>query len=242
MTRVGVIPDTHFPAEHPAALAFILDTFNAWQVEQVVHIGDVTDLHNPSFHDNHPDMPGPRDEFEQALSKIQHWDRALHEAGFVSADNPMLVCEGNHDDRPKRVAAKFGVTSAFLAPHAEVWQTPHWVWGMSHEIDGVVYMHGHKGCGGGQHPAHNTLKRGFDKSLVIGHYHSKAGINPMFGLSRRTWGMDVGCLVDRLHPAMKYAEGGATKPAMSCGVVINGHPYYEMMACGPGEKYHRSKF
>jgi hypothetical protein len=54
--------------------------------------------------------------------------------------------------------------------------------------------------------------------------------------------MDVGCLVDRLHPAMQYAEGGAEKQMMSLGVIIDGHPYYEMMPCGHGEPYNRSKF
>ena len=102
-------------------------------------------------------------------------------------------------------------------------------------------MHGHKKCGGGMHPAHLTLKKGLDCPVVLGHYHTIGGINPLPGRNTLRWGMDVGCLVDRLHPAMDYANGAA-KQMLSVGVVIDGHPYYEMMPCGPGEDYHRSKF
>lgn len=242
MARVGIISDTHFPAMHPASLAFIMDIFDSWDVQRVVHIGDVSDLHGPSFHDHHPAMPGPRDEFKQAVACVRTLDNALHEAGLVSAKNPLLVCEGNHDDRPKRVAAKYGVTQEFLLPHAEVWGTKDWVWALEHEIDDVLYMHGHKKCGGGQHPAHLTLKKGLDMSLVVGHYHTIGGVNPLPGRRSLRWGMDVGCLVDRLHPAMAYSEGGSMKQMLSCGVVIDSHPYYEMMPCGRGQKYDRRKF
>jgi predicted phosphodiesterase len=227
---------------HPGGIPFLLDTFDAWGVTQVVHIGDVSDLHGPSFHDKHPDMPGPRDEVHQARECIQYFDSLLHKAGLVSKKNPLLVCEGNHDDRPKRVAAKYGVTSDFLVPHNAVWNTPNWRWALEHVIDDVLYMHGHKKCGGGEHPAHLTLKKGLDLSLVLGHYHTRGGVNPLPGRRSCRWGMDVGCLIDRLHPAMQYSESGSMKQMMSCGVVIDGHPYYEMMPCGPGQKYHRSKF
>ncbi len=239
--RVGIISDTHFPAVHPAALQFVLDVFHEWRIRQVVHIGDVCELHNPSFHENHPDMPGPKDEFDQSNECVHVWDDTLRRHRFVSRARPMLVCKGNHDGRPERVAAKFGVTKEFLKAHNEVWGV-NWIWDLEHEIDGVLYMHGHKRCGGGEHPAHLTIKKGLDQPLVLGHYHTKGGINPLPGRKALRWGMDVGCLIDRLHPAMEYAEGGAAKQMMSVGVVIDGHPYYEMMPCGPGEEYHRSLF
>lgn len=245
--NVGVISDTHFPAAHPAALQFILDTFDKWQVTQVVHIGDVTDLHNSSFHDKHPDMPGARDEFELAKQDVLRWNLALIGAGFVGPSRPMQVCIGNHDDRPARIAAKFGMAAPYLATFHDpnlVWgdECVFWEWAEEHEIDSVMYMHGHQKCGGGEHPAYLTLKKGFDMNLVLGHYHTRGGITPLPGRKGLRWGMSVGSLVDRKHPAMKYAEGGAAKQMMSCGVVIDGHPYYEMMPCGPGEKYHRSRF
>jgi hypothetical protein len=41
--------------------------------------------------------------------------------------------------------------------------------------------------------------------------------------------MNVGCGVDRKHLAMKYGEDHIKKPVISCGVVIDGKPYMEMM-------------
>lgn len=239
--RIGIVPDTHFPAEHPGALDFILDTFDAWEVEQVVHIGDVSDLHGPSFHDKHPEMPGPEDEYEQAKQATQSWDHALRDAGFITKKRPMKVCIGNHDDRPRRVAAKYGVAQGFMASYNDSWGTA-WDWGTQFLIDGALYTHGHKGCSGGRTPAFTTLLNGCDTSLVIGHYHVRGGIVPMCGHTSRRWAMSVGCLLDRLHPAMAYAEGTVLKQILSCGVVIDGHPYYEMMPCGRGELYHRSNF
>lgn len=239
--RTGIISDTHFPAEHPGALAFVLDIFYAWDIEQVMHIGDVAELHNPSFHDNHPEMPGPKDEWEHAQRNMQEWDVALRHAGFVTAQRRMKVCIGNHDNRPLRVAEKYGVASPFMATYNQAWGMD-WDWADEHIIDDVLYMHGHQKCGGGEHPAHLTLKKGLDISVVLGHYHTKGGINPLPGRRSLRWGMDVGCLVDRLHPAMKYAESGSMKQMISIGVVIDQHPFYEMMPCGPGQQYHRSKF
>jgi metallophosphoesterase superfamily enzyme len=221
-------------------MQFVLDTFEEWKITKVISIGDLADLHNPSFHDNHPEMPGAKNEFEMASQDVARWFTALDDAGFVPEGEDIDICEGNHDDRPKRVAAKFGVTKKFLKPLSEVWPG-RWNWELEHEIDGVLYMHGHRKCGGGMHPAHLTLKKGLDMSLVLGHFHTIGGVNPLPGRKALRWGMDVGCLVDRLHPAMAYARGAA-KQMMSCGVVIDGHPYYEMMPCGPGELYNRRNF
>jgi predicted phosphodiesterase len=240
--RVGVIPDTHFPAEHPAALAFLCDTFDAWGVERLVHIGDVVDLHAASFHDKNPMMPGPLDEYKQAHETVARWSKVFRDNGWVSSKNPLMVCLGNHCERSYRVAAAGGVIESFMRPHHDVWGTTDWVWALEHELDGVLYTHGHKGCGGGKNPALLTLEKGLDMPVVLGHFHTRGGIAPLAGRKTLRWGMNVGCLVDRLHPAMAYASGGSQKQIMSCGVVIDGHPYYEMMPCGPGEKYHRSKF
>lgn len=239
--RVGGISDTHFPAEHPGALPFVLDTFDKYQINQPLHIGDVADLHNPSFHDKHTEMPGAMAEWRQARETVQDWDWHLKNAGFITRHRKLKVCMGNHDERPLRMAEKMGVAAPFMATQNKVWGV-NWDWADEHIIDDVLYIHGHRKCGGGMHPAHLTLMKGLDMSVVMGHYHTRGGINPLPGRRCLRWGMDLGCLVDRLSPAMRYAEGGAAKQIISIGVVIDGHPYYEMMPCGPGERYHRSRF
>jgi hypothetical protein len=39
--------------------------------------------------------------------------------------------------------------------------------------------------------------------------------------------MDTGCGVDGNHPAMAYGKHLLSRPVLGCGVVIDGHPYYE---------------
>jgi hypothetical protein len=41
--------------------------------------------------------------------------------------------------------------------------------------------------------------------------------------------MNVGCGVDVKHIAMDYGSNCLKKPIVSCGVVIDGHPYLELM-------------
>lgn len=234
MARVGIIGDTHFPAVHPGYLSFCRDTFEAWDVNQYVHIGDVNDLHNPSFHDLHPGMPGAKDECKQSLECIRQWQRVF----------PVLkVCLGNHDERSVRVNSKYGVDpDTFLKPYAEAWKTPEWTWMDQHVIDSVLYVHGHGKSSGAEYPAFNYLKKGIGMSVVLGHFHTKASVKWLAGPKTRWFAMDVGCGIDRDHPAMHYDRLNPMKQILSCAVVLDGKPYHEIMECGPGEKYHRARF
>jgi hypothetical protein len=51
--------------------------------------------------------------------------------------------------------------------------------------------------------------------------------------------MDTGCGIDRKAEAMAYGRDQVRKPVLGCGVLIDGIPYYEIMPCGPGEKFGR---
>ena len=64
MSRILVIPDLHGPSTRPGALEFCKDLQNEHQTDTTIFIGDVTDWHSISFHAHHPEMPGPKDEFE----------------------------------------------------------------------------------------------------------------------------------------------------------------------------------
>lgn len=229
----GLIGDTQFPAVHPGYLDFCLDVFDAWGgADEVVHMGDLVDLHNQSFHDMHPEMPGPVQEWEQAVKLTTLWHDHFKN---------VIVLRGNHDERALRVGAKMGVPEIFFRPMADLWNTPTWQYVHEHVSQGVLFVHGHGG-GGGEHPAYNYLKKINDYSVSMGHFHTRAGIKWLVGPLSRRFGMDVGCGVDRLHPAMQYDKHNPLKPVLACAVVKDGHPYHELMPCGPGEKYHRSRF
>jgi predicted phosphodiesterase len=230
MSRILVIGDIHEPVSHPAYLQFCLDLYDSWDCDQTIFIGDVVDHHAISFHANHPEAPGPKDEYKQAWEAVQKWHQYFPEA---------TVTQGNHDLRVVRLAETVNIPQKFLRPHDDVWDTPGWTWVDSVEADGVHYEHGTGH--GGKTPAFNaTLK--MHQSCVMGHVHSVGGIKPTVGPKTRLFGMDTGCGIDERAIAFAYGKHLKERPVLSAGVVIDGHPYYEMMPCSRGEKYSRAKW
>ena len=217
MSRVLVIGDTHAPAMHRHYIKFLNKMREKWKTTKVVHIGDVVDHHCISFHDKHTDSPGAKQEYKLAYAQVSR----LY-AEFPTAD----VCIGNHDARVRRLNAKMGIPDLYLQDFNALWSTNSWKWCSSVEIDGVYYYHG-EGAGG-QHPAFAAAKMRM-QNTVLGHYHSSAGIWAMAGPTQRIFGMSVGCGVDRSHWSMQYGAAYLKKPIVSCGVVIDGSPYLEIM-------------
>ncbi|GAF71543.1 unnamed protein product, partial [marine sediment metagenome] len=100
--------------------------------------------------------------------------------------------------------------------------------------DNVCYFHG-TGFSG-IHPAWNALN-GKLMSVVMGHCHSRAGIKWLATPTQRIFGMDVGTGIDSKAWQFVYGKHLKFRPILSCGVVINGMPYLEVMPCAKGEKY-----
>jgi len=146
---------------------------------------------------------------------------------------------GNHDERVYRLAASVNIPARFIKDYSDQWNTPRWSWLREKLIDDVMYTHGTGS--GGKTPALNRATASL-VSTVMGHVHSRGGIAWAAGPTTRLFGMDTGCGVDITHPAMAYGKQMISKPILSCGVVIDGHPYHEMMPHDRGETYHRSRF
>jgi len=225
--RTLVIGDIHEPVSHPKYLKFCKDMYDEYECNKVVLIGDVVDLHAVSFHAHHPDCPGPSDEYMLALSRIQRWYKAFPRA---------VVCIGNHDNRPLRLAESVSIPSKFMRNHAEIWHTPRWKWVTDVIIDGVYYFHG-TGCSG-LNPAFNQAKARL-MPVVMGHTHSKAGIKWLCGPQTRIFGLDVGCGIDVDAWQFAYGKNYINKPILGCGVVLKGIPYHEIMPMSQGERYHK---
>ena len=229
MSRVLVIGDSHEPACHPMYLRFCQDLYESWDCNRVVHIGDLVDWHSISFHSKHPELPGPKDEFELAFSRIEKWKKI-----FPKLD----LCIGNHDRRPSRLAEAAAVPEFLIRDYKTIWETPTWNWVYETFIDGVYYYHG-EGCGG-IHPAYNRAKVSAG-SVVIGHIHSAAGVKWVADPHTRRFGMDVGTGIDIDMLQFAYGKHFAARPILSAGIVIDGVPYHEIMPVAPGEKYHKSR-
>ena len=229
--RVLAVGDIHSPVTRKGYLAFNKDVRRKKKCDTVVLIGDVVDWTAISFHARNPEAPGPVDEYNMAKACIQEWYKAFPDA---------IVTIGNHDARPRRVAEAGGIPARFLRNYNEIWGTPKWKWVTHTIIDGVYYCHGHK-KGGGKTPAWN-LSAKMGMSVVLGHNHSKGGVNWSANPLRRWFGMDTGCGIDDEAYAFAYAEEQVTRSILSTSVVIDGVPEHIIMKCGHGEKYHDSNF
>jgi len=230
MSRVLIIGDTHMPSVHPAYLAFVRDLRDKHRCDTIVHIGDVLDFHSVSFHAHVPDMPGPKDEYEQAYEAMRGW---------VKAFPKMKVCIGNHDRRVIRLAESVNIPSRFVRNYSEVWNTPRWEWAEDFVIDGCYYSHG-EGCGG-LHPAYNQMQKMLS-SVAIGHVHTAGGVSWLANPSARMFGIDVGCGIDEKSLSFVYSKHFKRRSIISAAVVLDGTPHHQIMEMGPGERYHRSRF
>lgn len=230
MSRVLVIGDIHEPCSRKGYLEFCKSLQKKYKTNQTVFIGDIVDNHAISFHAKHPEMPGPKDEYELTYRCVQKWYKAFPKA--------KITC-GNHDSRIVRVAESVAIPAKFLRNYNEIWNTKNWQWNWDWIIDKVCYQHGI--AAGGLHPAYNTMKK-FAMSCVLGHFHHAAGIKWLVNPYTRLFGMDVGCGVDDRKMAFAYGKHTKIRSVISAGVVIERHPYLELMPMSKGEKFHDSQF
>ena len=231
MSRILIIGDPHEPCTRKGYIQFCKDIYIEWDCDTVICIGDIADWASISFHLASPEGPGPTAEYDMAFKAIQKWHKAFPKA---------IVTIGNHDARPLRVAESVKIPKKFFRSYAEMWETPKWNWVQSIIIDNVLYRHGHA-TGGGKTPAWNQANK-MGMSVVMGHYHSRGGINWSANPLRRWFGMDVGCGVDDAAYAFAYAKEQTQRSILSVGIVLDGTPYHEMMPVGRKEKYHDSRF
>jgi predicted phosphodiesterase len=222
MSRVGIIGDTHLPYELDGYLEFCQETFSRFDVDTVIHIGDMFDNHSLSFHDSEPMLHNVMGEYESAFERAQGWFEAFPEATLIM---------GNHDRIPARQLRKLGMEpSIYMRPIEELFgMPPGWQVVDQIEIDNVLYHHGETAGGV------NGFRKDCEQRMrctVSGHNHSNAGISATATDQELVWGLAVGCGVNHEHMAFAYGKNFAKKPIVSCGVVIEGEPHIEYMSLG----------
>lgn len=228
--RVLCIGDLHEPCTRPGYLEFCKQIQKKYKTNQTMFMGDVVDNHAISFHAKHPEMPGPKQEYDIAHQAIQKWYKTFPKS---------KVCIGNHCNRIVRLAESVNIPAKFLRDYAEIWDTPTWDWGWEFIIDDVCYQHGIGSSG--MYPAYNTMRK-LAMSCVLGHNHSCAGIKWLVNPSKRLFGMDVGTGILDSSLAFAYGQHTKIRSVVSVGVVIDGHPYLELMPISKGEDYHDTNF
>ena len=205
--RVLVIGDLHSPFDLDSYFDFCLETYNRYNCNKVVFIGDIIDSHYSSYHETDADGMGGSDELELAINRLKRWYEA-----FPDAD----ITLGNHDRIIIRKAQTSNIPNKWIREFGEVLETPNWNFVTDVYYDGVRYVHGDKSG-----KPRMSAKRDM-VSTVSGHYHTDFYVEWMFGKTRAIFGMAVGCGIDSKSYAMGYMQGGK-KEAIGCGVVVGGH-------------------
>ncbi len=219
MTKVLVIGDLHLPAEREDYLEFCRGLRKKYKTTETVFIGDVLDHHAISFHQKHPDADSAVAEYHRSMERMKAWKKA-----FPSA----MVCIGNHDERIHRLSSSAGIPGMYLKDYKDIFGTPNWEWEYEHIIDDVAYIHG-TGASSGNTPAFNAAKARA-QNTVSGHVHSAASVCWMQGPGgNKLFGFNVPCGVNTEHILMHYGKNFLKKPVNGAGVVIDGHPYMEIM-------------
>jgi hypothetical protein len=204
-SRVLVIGDLHAPFDLDAYFQHCLDTYNSFNCNKVVFIGDIIDNHYSSYHEQDPNGMGAGQELEFAINRVQRWYQQFPDAH---------VTIGNHDRIVMRKAFSGGVPKQWIKSYNEVLGTPDWKWVDRVVIDNVQYIHGEAGTA-------RTKCRADMQSTVQGHLHTQCYVETYVGQNFRIFGMQVGCGIDFDEYAFAYAKRGK-KPAIACGVIING--------------------
>lgn len=205
-----IIADTHFPFSHPLYFDFLRRVRDKYQCDGIIHIGDVVDANAVSMWGLDPDGLSGGTEHLNASSDLE-----VYYAEFPD----VLVCIGNHDGRHLKKAFKAGIAEAYLRNYEETWDAPTgWKWGLSWEIDGVIYEHG-IGSSGKNAAINRAIDAG--QSLVQGHVHYYPAVHFQYNRNSVIFGMNVGCGLDARKFAFAYAKPFRKTPGLGCGVVLN---------------------
>jgi len=204
--RVLCIGDIHSPFDRTDYLNHLIETYQRFNCNKVVFLGDVIDSHFSSYHETSANGLGGGDELALAIKKIAPYYKAFPKA---------VVLWGNHDRMVMRKAQTSGIPVEWIRDISEVLQTPGWTFMMDYYLDGVRYTHGD-----GSGKAKTACVRDM-QSTVTGHFHTELYVSYHVGINTRVFGLAVGCGIDDSSYAMGYAKGGK-KSAIGCGVVLDG--------------------
>lgn len=209
-----VIPDQHFPYQHPHIFKFLKAVKKKFKPDKVVNLGDEVDLHSMSFHTHSPELPNSHDELGIAIRLLKNLYAIFPE---------MDVLESNHGSLYYRRAEANGLPRRVLRTYNEILEAPKgWRWHhdlILHASDGepIYFCHG---------LSNDALKNSKNKSMrfVQGHHHSRFEIRYWANSERLFWGVTSGCLIDYKSMAFNYGRLMLDKPILGVTVIADGYP------------------
>jgi predicted phosphodiesterase len=186
-------------------LDFLKDTYDKYNCNRVIHIGDCVDFHALSYHETDADGMGAGDELSLAKKHLQRYYKVFPE---------MDVLFGNHSRMVARRAMTSGIPREWIMNYADVLGVPNWEYHTELEVNNVLYTHGDKSG-----KARTASKRDM-QSVVTGHYHTDHYVDWFYGRNKAVFAMSVGSGIDDKKYAFAYAAGGK-KSAIGCGLVLD---------------------
>ena len=212
MSKVFVIPDSHFPWHNKLAYKKVLSLLKKEKPNVVVHIGDLIDQYVYSKYTKSTAISVESDVTKGTKMGLEMW-------ALIRKMRPKAKCYqviGNHDVRlSKRIeeklpelATELNVMGRYTFPGVKVLKSYR-----DHiEIDGVVYTHGYlsKSIDHAKH---------YGKPVVHGHLH-RPGVSTHGSL----WSMDVGHIADDKSLPLSYTQSKVTNWRLACGIVEDGKP------------------
>ena len=206
--RILVIGDLHCPFDLDEYFDFCKETYEKWNCNQTILIGDVIDNHYSSYHETSisDELLTGGQELELAIERLQRYYKE-----FPVAD----VILGNHDRLISRKSQTSAIPSKWIKSYKEVLEVPSWNFTERIEHDGVQYIHGEAGTA-------RTKSKADMQSTVQGHLHTQAYSEFSVGRNFKIFGTQTGCGIDFDSYAMAYAKAGK-KPAIGCAVILGGH-------------------
>jgi len=199
-----VIPDTHYPDHDKKLWKTILRVVEDTQPDEIIHIGDLLDLPQPSRW-----TKGTRAEFEgNVYDDAERAIRDIIEPLRAVYDGPIGIHEGNHDARSRIYMEKYAPALAQTDMFNFEKLLRFEDYGINKLPDfydvapGWITTHGHLGGIRLNQIAGNTAGNGakrINKSVVMGHTH-RAGIVPhttgLEGVGHTLYGVEVGHILD----------------------------------------------
>lgn len=215
--RIFIIPDTQLPFHDRQALKAVIRCIGDVQPDQLIHIGDLLDLPQPSRWNK-----GTAGEFEGSVFEDSAAaKRVLLDEIRSVYEGPFGVHEGNHDLRAREYLAKYAPALA----ESGAFNMETLLDFEGYDIDllpefneiapGWISTHGHRGMISMSQIAGNTAlnaAKRFQKSVVMGHTHRMGVLSHTFGYGgekkndRIVTGFEVGNLMNM--KLASYLKGG----------------------------------
>lgn len=213
-----VISDLQIPFEHENALEFCIKLQRHFKIpkENILCVGDEIDEHFAGMYKKSPDTHlSATEELVASIKKLKLWYRYFP---------TMRLCISNHGTRWLRRALDAEIPSILLRRYEDMIEAPpSWKWQKYWRIDAKYpFLMEHGDDWGGQMPhvaaaLHNGI------STVIGHHHTKAGIQHLVttGHKRGIWGLVTGSLIDFESFAFEYGRNNKLKPVIGASVIVD---------------------